>query len=109
MFLFNFAELFLINVETMLVCWKCPLRHLLSVGFKGFEHQFAQVNISFGKFGCEAIKESQYIVDDQYLTIAMNACTNSNGWNGQTLCDHFRNRGGDGFEEHREGPRLFKL
>src|SRR5512139_1673599 len=40
--LFDLAEFFFINVKAMLVGWKGPFRHLLSVGFKGFEHQFAQ-------------------------------------------------------------------
>jgi hypothetical protein len=56
--LFHLAQFFLVDVETVLVRWKTSLQHLLSVCLKSFQHHFAQIDISLGKFWSETIKET---------------------------------------------------
>ena len=73
----DFAQLFLIDMETVLIGGEGSLEDLFSIGPESLEHVFTQVNIAFGEFRSKAVEETEHIMDDQHLTVAVNASANS--------------------------------
>src|SRR5262249_14587934 len=88
--------------------WIRTLAHVARILLRGAEDRFAKLRVLFHERRHECIKESEHVVTDQHLTVAVRSCPNTDRGNPQPgsdrLGDGIRNR----FEYDRKGPGVFE-
>ena len=93
---------------TFLVRGKGTVFHVSDIFLESFSHGFSQFRIPADKPRLKKIKETEHVLSDEYLTIAVNTSTDTNGRNGYRFRHFFGQDGRDLFQNDGKNARLFQ-
>src|SRR5216683_6250424 len=88
--------------------WEGAAAHILVELARGGFDRLTEFGVLADELRDVVWVESQDILDDEDLGVAVNSRADADGWDRQRLRDPLPERGGDAFEDDRERARLFQ-